>query len=201
VLFEENSLVNYLSGFMSADDAAATAQGIVGIPVGTISPEEGDPADLILTLIEFGDVEHFGSEVGFIFNPLPHWIFRGDYTYLSKNFFARKQDEPDDLTLNAPKNKFNLGVEYENLALGLNTGVRVRYVGSYPVISGILGRETIQSYAAVDLNAQYTLPFQPDLAVTVSVQNLFNDLHRGFIVVPQIGRLGLVRLTYSLPVN
>ena len=198
VLFDPVSLAAYLGNFMPEEEAAALAAGIAGIPVGTVAPREGDPTDIIATLIEEGDVSHYGAEFGLAFYKDENWVFSGDYTYLNKNFFKRGKDELDDLTLNGPKNKLGAGAHYRDAARGMAAKVGLRYVGSYRIISGGLGRETIKSHTTVDLNVRYALPFDPNLGLSLSVQNILDDRHRDFLAVPETGRLGILRLTYSM---
>ncbi|MBL7129657.1 MAG: TonB-dependent receptor, partial [Ignavibacteria bacterium] len=196
VFFEPNSLTAYLRNFMSTASADSLAEVITGIPVGTVTPKEGDPADLLVTTRTFADISHFGGELSLTYYPNNYWAFNGNYSYVSKNFWERKEGEPDDIALNAPKHKIGLGIQYTNLQLGLNSQLRMRYVNDFPVISGI-GIGTVPSYFVMDLFTSYKLPFNRNFEVVLSLQNLLNKKHREFIAVPEIGRLAILRLKYS----
>jgi iron complex outermembrane receptor protein len=196
VFFEPNSLAAYLRNFMSTAIADSLAEIITGIPVGTVTPEEGDPADLLVTTRTFADISHFGGELSLTYYSNNYWAFNGNYSYMSKNFWERKEGEPDDIALNAPKHKIGLGIQYTNLQLGLNSHLRMRYVNDFPVISGI-GIGSVPSYFVMDLFTSYMLPFNRNFEIVLSVQNLLNNKHREFIAVPEIGRLAIIRLKYS----
>ncbi len=96
--------------------------------------------------------------------------------------------------MGAPKHKIGVRVEYKNPEWGLNSQLRVRYVDSFLVTTSQL----VESYCIFDLNASWKLPFYERLDISLSVQNLFNNKHREYHSVPEIGRLGILRLTYFL---
>ncbi|UCH65618.1 MAG: TonB-dependent receptor [Ignavibacterium sp.] len=196
VFFEPTSLTAYLSNFMASEDALALAAVIGSIAVGTVTPEEGDPADLLVTTRTYSDISHYGVELDLTFFTKRHWIISGNYTYVSKNFWERKLGEPDDVSLNAPINKIGLSVQYDNPKFGLNSKLRFRYIDNFPVISGI-GRGSIPSYFLIDFNASYKVPFDQKLELALSIQNLLNNLHYEFVAVPEIGRLAILRIKYS----
>jgi outer membrane receptor protein involved in Fe transport len=197
VFFEPASLASYfISLGMSADDASALAAAITEIPVGTITPEEGDPTDLLVTTRTYGNVSHYGVELSLSYYTLGYWTFKGNYSYVSENFWKRKVGEPEDVALNAPKHKIGVSVHYSNTNLGLISQLRLRYIDNFPVISGV-GRGTVPSYFVMDINASYKLPFNRSFELALSIQNLLNNLHTEFVAVPEIGRLAILRLRYS----
>jgi iron complex outermembrane receptor protein len=197
VFFEPTSLASYfISLGMSAEEASALSAAITEIPVGTVTPEEGDPADLLVTTRTFSDISHYGIELDLAFFTKRYWIISGNYTYVSQNLWERKPGEPDDVALNAPKNKIGMSVVYNNPILGLHTQLRLRYIDNFPVISGI-GRGTVPSYFVMDINASYKLPFNRSFELALSIQNLLNNLHTEFIAVPELGRLVILCLKYS----
>jgi iron complex outermembrane receptor protein len=181
---------------MPAEDATDLSLAIADIPVGTVTPEEGDPADLLVTTRTYGNVSHYGAELSLTYYTLGYWAFRGNYSYVSENFWERKVGEPEDVALNAPKHKIGFAVHYNNPNLGLISQLRLRYIDSFPVISGV-GRGTVPSYFVMDINASYKLPFNRSFELALSIQNLLNNLHTEFVAVPEIGRLAILRLKYS----
>ena len=197
VFFEPASLALYfISLGMPAEDASDLSNAIKEIPVGTITPEEGDPADLLVTTRTYGNVSHYGVELNLTYYTLGYWTLRGNYNYVSENFWKRKVGEPEDVALNAPKQKIGVTVHYNNRGIGLNSKLRLRYIDSFPVVSGV-GRGTVPSYFVIDINASYKLPFNRNFELSLSIQNLLNNLHREFIAVPEIGRLGILQFKYS----
>jgi iron complex outermembrane receptor protein len=195
--FDPASLTSYfISLGMSNEDANALSAVITEIPVGTITPEEGDPADLLVTTRTYGNVSHYGIEFSLTNYTLGYWAFSGNYSYVSDNFWERKSGEPDDVALNAPMNKIGMSVLYNNPILGLYTQLRLRYIDNFPVISGV-GRGSVPSYFVMDINASYKLPFNRNFELALSIQNMLNNLHTEFVAVPELGRLAILRLKYS----
>lgn len=190
------SLRAYLETWMSPAQAAGLAAAIGGIPVGTLSPREGDPADLLLSSRQFGAVSHVGLELGAWYYPAGPWTVSGNYSYLSETLFERKAGWPDDIGLNAPTHKAAASLGYANPARGVDANLRGRYVGGFRVLD-ILGPGRVEAYAVADLVLGYSFREAP-VTVSLSVQNLLGNRHREYIRVPQIGRLGILRLTYSL---
>jgi iron complex outermembrane receptor protein len=197
VFFEPASLESYFISFgISADTASALAAEIASIPVGTVTPEEGDPADLLVTTRTYGNVSHYGVELSLAYYTFENWAFSGNYSYVSENYWERKSGEPEDVALNAPKHKIGVAVHYNNPNLGLISQLRLRYIDNFPVISGV-GRGTVPSYFVMDINASYKLPFNRSFELALSIQNLLNNLHTEFVAVPEIGRLAILRIKYS----
>ncbi|MCH6574142.1 MAG: TonB-dependent receptor [Bacteroidetes bacterium] len=197
VFFDPASLTSYFISFgISADTASALSSAIAEIPVGTVTPEEGDPADLLVTTRTYGNVSHYGVELSLTYYTLGYWAFRGNYSYVSENFWERKVGEPEDVALNAPKHKIGVAVHYNNPNLGFISQLRLRYIDSFPVVSGV-GRGTVPSYFVMDINASYKLPFNRSFELALSIQNLLNNLHTEFVAVPEIGRLAILRIKYS----
>jgi iron complex outermembrane receptor protein len=57
----------------------------------------------------------------------------------------------------------------------------------------------LDNYFLLDLSAGYDLnAFSPGLRIDVTLQNVLNNKHREFIGAPELGRLALARLTYTL---
>ncbi|MDH3732307.1 MAG: TonB-dependent receptor [Gemmatimonadota bacterium] len=198
--YDAASLTTYLTGFMPADEAAGLAAGIAAIPLGTITPSEAgalSPADLILTFRNFkGDVSLWGTDLNLQYSPTPRWGIGVNYSHISKDLFPRGPNQIQDIALNAPMNKVNGIVTFRDPAIGLDTGVRIRYVDSFPVLSGVFAG-TVDSYTVVDVNAAYPLPFHRRATLRLSVQNLFDNEHFEYIGTPAIGRLAMLQLAYS----
>ena len=197
VFLDQGSLTNYLARFMPLDQATGLAEGIAGVPLGTVTPEQSDAADILLTTRSFGEITHYGAELGLNVFATPEWMLTGTYSYLSDNFFERSGSDPDDISLNAPRHRFGGAVRYQNDSAGFEGQVRIRHVDSFPVISG-LGRERLPSFSVVDVSASYRLPMLRQLQAAVSIQNAFDNRHREFLGTPEIGRLVLLRLQYEL---
>jgi iron complex outermembrane receptor protein len=196
VFFDPATLGAYLSnplfGLSAAQIQGLTA-AIAGIPVGTVTPSNGrDPADLILTYRNFGNVELGGLDLGVQWQFDPVWTLTASYSHVSEDLFENL-DGIGDVALNAPKNKVGLGLRYHDRLAGLNTGFRILWVDGFPVSSGVYVGE-VQPYTVTDFDIEYQIPRLAGTSVVLTMQNVFDHLHREFVGTPELGRVSMLRL-------
>ena len=174
--------------------AGTENNGPAFIPFGTVTPEQAsDPTAVMLTYRNYGDISLNGLDCSLTYYLNPSWSFGGNYSFVSKGLF---ETDLRNIALNAPTNKFGANVQYNNINLGLAAGVRMNFVASFPVNSGVYIGE-VESYSTIDLNAGYDIPFGPSPRLSLTVQNVLNTMYQPFIGAPDIGRLSLVRLTQT----
>ena len=174
--------------------AGTENNGPAFIPFGTVTPEQAsDPTAVMLTYRNYGDISLNGLDCSLTYYLNPSWSLGGNYSFVSKDLF---ETNLRDIALNAPKNKFGANVQYNNINLGLAAGVRMNFVASFPVNSGVYIGE-VESYSTIDVNAGYDIPFGPSPRLSLTVQNVLNTMYQPFIGAPDIGRLSLVRLTQT----
>ena len=167
-----------------------------GIPYGTVTPEQAvDPNAVMLTYRNYGDISLNGIDLNFTLFLTPSWSIGGNYSFVSQDIFENV-DGIGDIALNAPRNKFGANIQYTNHNIGLGVGLRARYVQGFPVRSGVYVGE-VESYYTVDLNAGYDIPIGPKPRLSITVQNLTNNIHQQFVGTPEIGRLAMARLTQT----
>jgi len=182
----------------AADIAASLAAGAAFVPFGIIAPEEelGNAPNIVVTYRNFADrITLTGGEVGFTYLVNDRWRIGGNYAYVDKNLF-RNLDEVADVALNAPKNKYAVKLGYTDAEKGLDVNLRLRFVGSFRVISAVFEGK-VDSYSLVDLNLGYDIPLAGPgrTRLTVTAQNLLNNEHREFVGAPEMGRLVVARIT------
>ena len=174
--------------------AGTENNGPAFIPFGTVTPEQAsDPTAVMLTYRNYGDISLNGLDCSLTYYLNPSLSFGGNYSFVSKGLF---ETDLRNIALNAPTNKFGANVQYNNINLGLAAGVRMNFVASFPVNSGVYIGE-VESYSTIDLNAGYDIPFGPRPRLSLTVQNVLNNMYQPFIGAPDIGRLSLVRLTQT----
>ena len=174
--------------------AGTENNGPAFIPFGTVTPEQAsDPTAVMLTYRNYGDISLNGLDCSLTYYLNPSLSFGGNYSFVSKGLF---ETDLRDIALNAPKNKFGANVQYNNINLGLAAGVRMNFVAGFPVNSGVYIGE-VESYSTIDVNAGYDIPFGPSPRLSLTVQNVLNNMYQPFIGAPDIGRLSLVRLTQT----
>ncbi|MGH7597819.1 MAG: TonB-dependent receptor plug domain-containing protein, partial [bacterium] len=186
------------------EEAQAQAQAMINnlaisaanLPLGMISPNEiATNNEIILTYRNLGNISLNGMDLGFIYSPFTSWKFSGNFSFLSKNFFYQNTPQLYIFSLNAPKHKFGAGVQYRAPSQNWEAQLRWRYVGGFPVKSGVYF-EGIETYTAVDLDLGCDLGKRTRLFLTA--QNALNWRYRDFAGAPKIGRLLLARIAQAL---
>jgi iron complex outermembrane receptor protein len=184
-------------GSPASELSLLVSSGVAGsIPFGTVNPVESfSPVATLLVRRNFGAISLYGGDFYFTYYHSARWSFGGTYSWVSDNLF-RDVDGVDDVALNAPKNKMSATVRFNYPRFNLGTEVRVRHVGEFPVRSDVYVG-SVDAYTIVDLSMHYRVPFSIKTQLTLTVQNLLDNLHREFVDVPELGRLALVRLTHT----
>ena len=194
-------IVGHFRGLgMSLAEATAAATELLttigSTPLGTVTPEGNlDPADLILTYRNFGEVELTGFDIGLEWMLDARWTVGGTYSYVDSDYFEDVEGELD-LALNAPRHKAGGTLQYTDQDRGLAGGARVRFVDGFPVASGVYVGE-VGFYTLLDVNASWRVPGSGSTVLSAQVINALDDKHREFVGVPEIGRVGLVKLTHT----
>jgi iron complex outermembrane receptor protein len=195
VFFDPATLQAYLQSFgISGLELIALTGAIASIPVGTVTPENAeDPADLFLTYRNFGDVDLTGADFSLEWLAGRDWTVGVSYSYVSKDFFP-DEGGISDIALNAPRHKAGGHLRWADERRGLTGGARVRFVDTFPVNSGAFAG-VVEHYTLVDLSGSWALPASHSTTLSFDVQNLFDHPHREFVGVPELRRVGVVRLT------
>lgn len=204
-----------MSNGMPEPQATATAAAIGtsvgtqlgGLPLGVVTPQEAFNRDAVmLTYRNFGEINYFGVDLGFEYLVNTQFRLMGNYSFVSEDKWLGLDGNPDlNLILNAPTQKFMLGVGYDNREMGFDAGLKIRYVSGFPIESGIYTTlnsttgeyDNIDSYYNVDLNLGYDIQQIRGLRLSASVNNLTNNAKPQFAGTPDIGLFAIGGLTYS----
>jgi iron complex outermembrane receptor protein len=190
--FHSGDLQDYLVGVGATPTEAALLAAFIGsIPAGTVTPQEArDPWDILVTYRNVGKVGYWGSDLEASAMLTPVLAVRATYSWVSANEFPFESTAgvTDTIPLNAPANRAAFSWLFRCGDLGLNAEVRGRWVDSYPVRSGRYAG-TVPAYTVIDALVGYRLPFAPELRVSVSALNVFNNEHIEFVGAPPIGVL------------
>lgn len=187
-----------------ASVAQQLAAGIAGtaaqLPLGTIAPDQRSDSDMILTYRNFGDVDLWGSDLGFQLLATDKLSFTGSFSWVSEECFDFDEDggceSARDVALNAPTTKGSLAARFDDEFSGFSIEGRVRYSDGFPMNSGVyIG--TVNSYTVLDANMGYKLPWASGARVSLTVNNLFDNEHQEFIGAPEMGRIALLKLRYD----
>lgn len=197
---------------ISPEDAAALIMSLAGPslpsptnPIAVVQPLENNPGagvapELMMTYRNFGRVAFYGVEAEVQVAVTDRATVSGSLSYMSDDFFDHEElgEENPDLfvSVNASTFKTGGGVAYD-VPNGPSFQLAGRYVQGFVVRSGPYNG-FVDDYFLLDAGAGYDFGRHvPGLRLDVTVQNVFNHMHREFIGAPKMGRLGLARLTYS----
>ena len=177
-----------------------------GTPVAIVQPLENNPGvgstpELMLTYRNFGKVSFYGTDIAFQYLANDKLSVFGNLSIVSDDFFDDEELDEEgtglSLALNAPTLKGSGGFKYK-FASGLSINAAGRYTDGFPVLSGPYVGD-IDSYFLLDLGAGYDMSrFQSGLRIDIGVSNALDNMHREFIGAPQMGRMAMGRVTYSI---
>ncbi len=176
------------------------------LPVAIVQPREnnagaGSMPELLLSYRNFGQIEFFGVEAGAQLALTDRLDVFGNVSWTSDNYFDEDEvnETGSDLSvaLNAPALKAKGGFYYAPQT-GFTVGASGRYTEGFPVQSGpYVG--TVEDYFLLDVSAGYGFArYFRGARIDVTVLNVTDNRHREFVGAPAMGRMGSVRLTYSM---
>ena len=175
-------------------------EGIAQLPLGTIVPDQVDSPDLLVTYRNFGEVDFFGVNLSAQILASDRVRIDANYSHQSDECFDFNEDgdctSTDDIALNAPSHKGSLGLTFDDQASGFTAQGRFRFTDGFPMNSGVyIG--AVEGYSVIDASIGYRLPFQPGTQISLTANNILDNLHREFVGAPEIGRLLLFRVRYD----
>ncbi len=221
----KQDLIQDISAGLAANSDIANALGLVGLtpqlaaellvniaggdlpdnetPVAIVQPNEnnngvGNFPELMLTFPNFGNIRYFGMDVSTQIIASEKLMFFANASWVSDDYFdhteINEESEDLELALNAPGFKFKIGGQYQRKN-GFSFMASGRFTKGFPVISGqYVGN--VPSYTVLDVGIGYAIHkagFRADLGIN----NLFNSDHREFVGAPRLGRIAIIRLTYT----
>jgi len=208
IFLDGNSVATYLVTRLTAVGvpasvaqqlAAAVAPTLAQVPLGTIVPDQRSNSDLMLSARNYGRFSILGMDLGIEAHLSDQVTLSGSYSRVSDECYDANNDgsclSSGDVALNAPTNKGAIGLDVDNKISGVFFGARVRMSGGFPVNSGVYSG-TIDAFNVVDMNAGYRLP-GTGTTISTTINNLFNNKHREFIGVPEMGLLALLQVQFE----
>ena len=212
-------LASYLTPVLGASApavAAAVAGSLARIPLGTVVPDSRvtNNADIAFTYKSIDkSISLSGADVAFDFLVTPDFSAAGTYSWMSRTEFDIEPGQPP-LTLNSPNHKASLALRYSDSPHSITTELRGRYQNTFRVNSAVFITGTDlrasdgstyqyrQPPTAMFLDAQiaWKLPRAASSGALISISgtNLLNNKVPLFAGVPDIGRLVMTRLQFTL---
>jgi iron complex outermembrane receptor protein len=195
-------------------DALALVTGLASVPLGTISSPDVDArsAQLLVTYVNVDEtIDLWGTDVSATALLGSEFELTGSVSWVNENVW--KTTNAGLVTLNAPRFKGGLALDYDNDDTGLFGEVRMRYNDEFPVNSGVyvgtaclnkpgdtppaLQEGCVDAYTLFDLNVGYRLPMVRGATVNLLVNNVLNEDYRPFPGSPVIGRMLVARVKYE----
>ncbi|HEX2077110.1 MAG TPA: TonB-dependent receptor, partial [Longimicrobium sp.] len=194
--------------------AVAIARGMSRIPLGVISSADVDApgGQLLVTYVNVDEtIELWGTDVSATALLGNEWQLGGSVSFMSEDVF--ETENAGLVTLNAPKWKGTLALDYDNDDTGLFGQIRMRYSDAFPVNSGVyvgtrclnqpgdpvpaLQEDCVDSFTLFDVNLGYRLPMVRGATLNVLVNNLLDEDYRPFPGTPTMGRMVIARIRYD----
>jgi len=200
----------HLTPILGAPTAAALAQGMAQIPLGVVSSEDvsnsATRSDFLVTYRNFGELSLTGVDFSARYIVSDRLSLATTASFVDKDVF---ETEGQKIALNAPTRKLSASAAWKDDVRGFNTELRVRHNNAFPVLSapyvataclgetGPLVEPCIDAFTLVDVTAGYALSLVRGASVQLSISNLFDAGYRSFAGVPEVGRMGMLRLRYE----
>ncbi len=190
--------------------AGVLQQAFGNNPIGAVQPDQNALTDAqiaegavggFLSYRNFGEVDFYGVDVAMQYLATPSLTLFGNVSYVTDDFFdsgelGEEEDSGLTVALNATQFKAKGGFSY-NAPRSFSVNASGRYVEGFPVLSGPYVGD-VDSYFLLDLGAGYDLGrLTPGARVDLLVQNVLDNEHREFVGAPALGRLALLRASYT----
>jgi iron complex outermembrane receptor protein len=176
--------------------------GLAAVPLGNVVPEgrRFQRNDVIFAYRNVDEtIKLWGSDMAVDLLVTPRVTLAGTYSFVNRGVFGRVpggNNEP--LRLNAPRHKGSFGVQYDNPLNGWGGEVRYRYYDAFRVNSAVyLGDVPTNNFVDLNVTKGTTLAGRR-ARVSLNVQNLFDNRRPTFIGTPDLGRLLVTRVSYTL---
>ncbi len=188
------------AGVLTEGQVRGIIAQLAQVPIGTVVPDQSEDHNLMVTYRNFGDVDYWGADLAAQILLSDRFRVNANYSFQSEDCFDDNQDGDctglHDIALNAPRHKGSLGFTFDDRASGLTLQSRVRMTGGFPMNSGVYIGE-VEQYQVVDASVGYELPFRRGTRLSLTANNVLDNMHREFVGAPKIGRLLLLRVQYD----
>jgi outer membrane receptor for ferrienterochelin and colicins len=204
-------LVQQLNQFgVPAGGAQAIAAAMATVPLGVISSADvnANGAQLLSTFTNVDEtIDFWGLDITGTVLLHPDWSVMGGISLVSASGFD-VESLGQVVTLNAPRQKGSLALNYHGQESRFTGELRVRHTGSFPANSGVyVGTAClatpplptdpcVRSSTQLNVNMSYELPQFEGASLQLAVQNALDSAHQSFPGTPEVGRMALVRMVY-----
>ena len=188
------------AGVITEAIAAQIVGTLAQVPIGTVVPDQSEDHNLMVTYRNFGEVDYWGADLAALIVVSDRFQINANYSFQSEDCFDDNQDGDctglHDIALNAPRHKGSFGFTFDDRGAGFTFQGRLRMTEAFPMNSGVYMGE-VGAYEVVDASVGYELPFRRETRLSLTANNVLNNMHREFVGAPEVGRLLLLRVRYD----
>jgi iron complex outermembrane receptor protein len=138
-------------------------------------------------------VTSMGASFGFNFRMNSNWSLMGNATHAKLRNSSRADGLEDGF--NTPEWTFNGGLVAKKLVKNLGGGIHYRWQSRY-YWQSFLVTDWVPAYGSLDIYLHHTFSKLP-LSLKIAGTNLINKKYYSFVAGPQVGRLGMLTLTWN----
>jgi outer membrane receptor for ferrienterochelin and colicins len=204
-------------GYTQAQAQALAGQlvpGLAQVPLGVISSADVDArsAQVLVTYVNVDEnIDLWGTDVSATALLGNEFELSGSVSFVNENVWDT--ENAGLVTLNAPKWKGTVALDYDNDDTGLFGEARMRYNDSFAVNSGVyvgtaclnepgdpvnpLQEECVDKFTLFDLNLGYRLPMVRGATFNLLINNVLDEDYRPFPGSPTLGRMIITRIKYD----
>ena len=202
----DGDVFNEIMYLLAGNPADLTDNGyLYDFSAGTIAPDdEIAKSDLILTYINLGKVDLFGSDVGATYKKSfkeTQMTVSGMFSFVNKDRIPLAGASGGYIALNAPKYKSSVAIEAANIAnTGIGAGVNWRWQDAFPANSALYVGD-VSAANLVDFNVSYRPKFSKGTLLTGSFYNITDNQFSRFPGTPIIGFYAMAKISHTFNYN
>ena len=168
-------------------------QGLVGV-TSTSDTIPGAPPPVVIGFLNYGEVDIWGFDGSLAIFLSRKWNIDLTYSFMGTTEFLNPLTKAKE-SVNAPKHKAGLKIQYNPTKYPLTVSLNGRYVDSFDWSSGIYYGK-INAYSIFDLHLGYEI--NKNIKMNFTINNLLDHNHTEIIGGPSLGRVMMLRLETKL---
>ena len=168
-------------------------QGLVGVTA-TSDTIPGAPPPVVIGFLNYGEVDIWGFDGSLAIFLSRKWNMDLTYSFMGTTEFLNPLTKAKE-SVNAPKHKAGLKIQYNPTKYPLTVSLNGRYVDSFDWSSGIYYGK-INAYSIFDLHLGYEI--NKNIKMNFTINNLLDHNHTEIIGGPSLGRVMMLRLETKL---
>ena len=168
-------------------------QGLVGV-TSTSDTIPGAPPPVVIGFLNYGEVDIWGFDGSLAIFLSRKWNMDLTYSFMGTTEFLNPLTKAEE-SVNAPKHKAGLKIQYNPVKYPLTVSLNGRYVDSFDWSSGIYYGK-INAYSILDLHLGYEI--NKNIKMNFTINNILDHNHTEIIGGPSLGRVMMLRLETKL---